>query len=112
MKKPSTSLIHVFRVVFNLLILLSISGIAYAQTQDTMPPVVTGFSFTPGSIDTTTGAQTVTVTVTATDDLSGVSFGCVVFASPSRQQSHESCFSTPISGTVLNGTYQTVITFP
>jgi hypothetical protein len=45
-----------------------------AQLQDITPPILTAFSFTPTPIDTSTGPVVVTVSWSATDDLSGVGF--------------------------------------
>src|SRR5580704_7194893 len=73
---------------------LTVTEIVGAQSQDVTPPVLQGFSFSPTAIDTTTGAQSVTVTAHVTDDLSGFSFGCVFFSSPSGGQSNEGCFSS------------------
>jgi hypothetical protein len=76
--------------------------------QDITPPVLTAFSFTPTTIDTTSGAATVTVTASITDDLSGTATGAVYFYSPSQNQ-HRSCFFTfPQTGLVtFNGTCST-----
>ena len=51
-------------------------------TSDTTPPYVTPFSFSPSTIDTSTGSATVSVSVSATDDLSGLGTFQVVFLSP------------------------------
>ena len=80
---------------------------------DTIPPVVTSFSFTPTVVNTTTGSATVTVTAQITDNLSGVeSEGAgVLFLSPSGEH-YFGCNMTLISGTNLNGTYQCTATAP
>jgi hypothetical protein len=48
------------------------STFAVTSTIDSTPPTLTKFSFTPGSVDTTTGLQTVAVKASATDAVSGV----------------------------------------
>jgi hypothetical protein len=54
-----------------------------AQSQDVTPPTLTAFSFTPTAINTSSGPASVTVSVSATDDLSGVTSVTVVFENPS-----------------------------
>ncbi len=46
-----------------------------ARAQDITPPTLTGLSFGPSSIDTSSAPATVTFSFTATDDLSGVRSG-------------------------------------
>jgi hypothetical protein len=48
------------------------SNVTVTSTADLTPPLLTKFSFTPGSVDTTTGSQTVAVTASASDAVSGV----------------------------------------
>jgi hypothetical protein len=55
---------------------------ASAQIQDVTRPTLTGFSFTPTTIDTSAGPATVTVSVSATDDLAGVGVVHTQFDSP------------------------------
>ena len=71
--------------LFNIVIIL-IVAIPLSAQEDITPPTLTGFSFTPSSIDVTSGTDTVTVTVSATDDLSGLSYVSVSFRSPSGDQ--------------------------
>ena len=47
-------------------------SLASAQIQDITPPTLTALSFTPTTINTATGPANVTVSLSATDDLSGV----------------------------------------
>lgn len=79
--------------------------------QDTIPPGLTAFSFSPVTVDTTTSPATVTGTAQITDDLSGVSGAFARFNSPSGDQG-EQCSLNLISGTNLNGTYQCSMTIP
>src|SRR5258706_393361 len=73
--------------------------------QDTQPPVLTSFTFSPMSVNTTTTSASVTVTMQATDNLSGVGFTDLVFLSPSGEQA-TNCSGSLVSGTILNGTWQ------
>ena len=92
---------------------------------DTTPPVLTGLSFAPSIADTSSSSQNVTVTLSASDDISGVYFGVfnsfyswswAQFQSPSGNQyvyaqgnySH----SAPIAGTPLAGTWQLTAQWP
>jgi hypothetical protein len=97
---------------------------------DTTKPVLTGLTFTPSFINTSVGAQTVQVDISATDDLSGISFIAdsrvnsfffgASLRSPSGAQSvfTNSLFSPatpqppPISGTPQSGTWRFNATFP
>src|SRR5437016_3765628 len=55
--------------------------------QDVTPPTLTGLSFTPATINTASGPATVAVSLSATDDLSGVLGVQMRFVSPSGAQS-------------------------
>lgn len=80
-----------------------------AQIEDTTAPLLTGLSFSPTSINTSTEAATVTVTVTVTDDLSGATRAMIEFFSPSGQQ--YSAASTNLNGTT-GTTGSMTVTFP
>ncbi|MFI5175806.1 MAG: Ig-like domain-containing protein, partial [Terriglobia bacterium] len=54
--------------------------------QDTTPPSLTAFDFTPKTIDTGSGPVTIDVNFTATDNQSGVKTFILVFWSPSGNQ--------------------------
>jgi hypothetical protein len=79
-------------------------SLASAQSQDVTPPTLTVFSFTPTTIDTSAGPASVAVSVSATDDLSGVRAMVARFLSPSGAQAIDfsAGFSpaTSVSGTV------------
>ena len=81
---------------------------------DTTLPQVTGLTFAPVVFDTSAGSRNVTMTMTATDDLSGVMQFCVFFRSPSGGQSNAGCGGSfqLIAGTPLNGTWQATAFFP
>src|SRR5262249_17456446 len=51
--------------------------------EDVMPPVLTAFSFTPTTINTSSGLAVVTANFSVTDDLAGVLEVGVSFVSPS-----------------------------
>lgn len=86
--------------------------LAFGQFSDTTPPQLAGFSFSPASIDTTTGPQTVSISWHITDDLAGVATACVSFMSPSRLQSQFVCAQNFVSGTSLDGFYDATLAFP
>jgi len=88
-----------------LLVGLSLSSLPAFAAQDTTPPVLTGFTFSPSAVNVTTVAATVTVTAQATDNLSGVDYVYVAFASPSGAHGMGSNMYL-ISGSSLNGTFQ------
>jgi len=76
-------------------------------TSDTAAPVLASYSFSPTSIVVSGSQATLTGSITATDDLSGLYLAYIAFYSPSGQQRVD-CYGTPgdpSSGTPLNGTY-------
>ncbi len=93
-------------------------------TPDTTPPTITGASFSPSSIDVSTGDVSVTLSLQITDNLSGVCFGgsCpygfdIVLAPPATSSSSALKYISGrdiqlISGTTLNGTWQVVAKMP
>ena len=93
------------------LILLGISTASVAFADDTTPPSVTGLALSPTSVDVTTGPKSVLVTMTATDDLSGVKFVTVTFTSPHVSQT-QFAFLSLSGGTATNGTFTGNATIP
>jgi len=81
------------------------------STQDVTPPTLTAFSINPTSIDTTSGEATVTVSMSMADDLSGISYGDVVFSSPSGGQVRSCNPEIPPAGTLSFATKCNVV-FP
>jgi Bacterial Ig-like domain len=87
-----------------------LSGLGFPTTvtvtsrTDNTPPVLTGFGFTPSSINTTSSSANVNVNFSATDDLSGVRTVQVRFQSPSGTASQQGSVTltpaTSTSGTV------------
>jgi hypothetical protein len=68
--------------IFSLIVALPVTA-----QQDTTPPVLTNFDFSPRQIDTSSAPAEVVVSFHVTDDLSGVQQGYAYFVSPSGQHS-------------------------
>jgi hypothetical protein len=78
---------------------------------DAAPPDIKSLSLTPTSIDTSTGAQTITVTAHLTDDFSGVSAAHVQFFNVAGQVAVASLSPADLqSGTSRDGIYTTTMT--
>lgn len=75
---------------------------------DLAPPDLVEFSFDPTSIDVSTAAQNLTLTLRISDTLSGFEFGNFLFLSPSGQQVISGGYNAPnrVSGDSLDGVYQ------
>ena len=95
-----------------LVLLAAVATIPALAQQDKTPPVLTGFTFSPMAVNTTTRTATVTVTMQITDDLSGVGYGGVVFISPSGNQMASANCYVLTSGTHLDGMWQCQTTLP
>jgi hypothetical protein len=76
---------------------------------DETPPSLVDLAVSPTSVDTSTGSKTVTVTLHATDDLSGVSAVQLNLSNGSRWIS---AVATRTSGTGLHGTWKASLTLP
>jgi hypothetical protein len=87
---------------------------ASAQISDTSPPHLVTLNFAPNAVDVTGGSQSVTVTATVTDDLSGTCCVWVQFVSPSGQQRQplNFLFLSRSAGTALDGVYQGTFQMP
>lgn len=84
-------------------------------TEDTTGPQLTAMSVTPDTINTGTLAQTITLDMTITDDLSGHDGTNISFFDPSNNQGSFFGFfgvAGLVSGNTLNGTYQTTVSVP
>ena len=79
---------------------------------DTTAAALTGFNFSPSSINTTLASQNVTCNMTLIDALSGVASATCTFTSPDLQYRQSCTAAAPTSGTPQNGTWSCVITFP
>jgi hypothetical protein len=83
------------------------------STPDTTPPAVSAISFSPNPADVSTGAQQVTVTVTATDAGSGVNTAFLTVASPNGNEIPlEADGFTLSSGTAQSGTWTATVSVP
>jgi len=75
-----------------------------AESSDTTGPTLTGFSFSPSSLDTTNGPADLTVTIEATDDLSGLrssEFWALVVFKPHASSGIGNTISDPASTTTI-----------
>ena len=88
---------------------------------DEDPPSLAGFSFTPTTIDTTSGDATVTVTLTVTDSGSGVCVSACSHNSSATQvrfthsgsgQIKDAHTFSLISGTLNDGVFESQVTVP
>jgi len=81
---------------------------------DTAPPQVTSISVAPGSINITTSPQTLTFTVTITDDESGFHFGNLNLHDPAGRFVTGAVFTSAerTTGGPLSGTYEVDVTVP
>jgi hypothetical protein len=83
------------------------AALSLAGTADLSPPSLASYSFSPAAINISGSPVTVTGSITATDNLSGLYLAYIAFYSPSGQQRVD-CYGTPgdpSSGSPLNGTY-------
>lgn len=94
--------------------LLFCYAIGCFATEDVTGPVLTGFSFSPSTVNTSSGAQTITFNMTITDALSGFEHGTLSLVSPNRGQSVAAVVNSAnrTSGTALNGVYSVVVQVP
>ncbi len=107
------------KALFPVLILcFFLTATSMAQIEDTEPPQLVNFSFAPTSVDTSTSSQDITFTWEITDDIAGLLSCCsptqLLFKSPSGAQSQHTSV-TPlnlISGSAINGIYESVLTLP
>jgi len=95
-----------------ILFVLAAAAPAALAACDTTPPDLTGFSFSPTSINTTSSAQNVLCTMVVTDDLAGVSAATCSFRSPSFLHTQSCTATTPSAGTPTGGTFSCSVPFP
>jgi hypothetical protein len=96
-------------VIRLLFIVLLVATTPLLAQQDTTPPTLVSFDFSPTQVDTTSAPANVTVTFHVTDDLSGYSYGDIHFQSPSGQVIATSLLYR-VSGTAQDGVYQGTLT--
>jgi len=84
------------------------------SSEDTTPPELVEFSYTPTTIDVSAGSQEVTFTLRITDDISGVSQASWVAYSPSGLQYRGAWVDewSRISGNEIDGVYEQTVEFP
>ena len=88
------------------------STVTVTSDPDTLPPVQTFISLSAGTLDVSSGPQSLTCNMTVTDDKSGVlASGCAVF-SPSSSQRLFCVAYAPSSGTIFNGVFSCSVTIP
>jgi len=83
------------------------TALALTGTSDLAPPSLVSYTFAPSAVNLSVSPVTVTGTITATDNLSGLYLAYFSFYSPSGQQRVD-CYpqpGDPDSGTPLNGIY-------
>jgi hypothetical protein len=93
------------------LAVLAVPSAARAQC-DTATPALTGFTFSPSSINTTAASATVNCNMTLTDALSGVANATCSFVAPDFFHRVSCSLAAPTSGTRANGVWSCAITVP
>lgn len=90
-----------------------ISVCSQVRAQDTTPPVLVGYTYSPTSFDVTPSATAVTGTIQASDNSSGLQSALLAFYSPtgSRRVDCQAGLAT-YTGTLLVGTFACSGTFP
>lgn len=91
--------------------ILAVTSDPPSGLSDTTPPVLTSFSFSPTSVDVTSGDATVTVNLHVTDDLSGVSSAYAAFYSPSMGQ-YQYVYTDKIWGSSRDAELKGTLTLP
>src|SRR5205823_1144684 len=81
-------------------------------TGDIMPPQIVSYSISPASVDVTNGDATFTVTVHATDDLSGVDSANAWWANTSNPPMNFGSYLARTTGDGNDGTYSGTIEIP
>ena len=83
-----------------------------ATVYDSTPPSITAFNLSSHSINTENADQTVTATMTVTDDQSGARDQPEIILTPSSTSQSSDVLFNRTSGSGLNGTYTATLTFP
>lgn len=83
-----------------------------SEDQDLTPPDVVEIGFNPATVDVSGADQVVTITLRVTDDLSGFGYSHASLISPSGKQTIYLGYIPRVSGTALDGVYQTKVTLP
>ena len=86
--------------------------LAFSQ-EDGTPPEIVDVTLTPEEVDVSEGSASITLSVEATDDLSGIGWVSAVLTSPSGEQSHCFCSGLPLtSGSYTGGDFTSSIAIP
>jgi hypothetical protein len=88
------------------------SSLTVTSDPDTLPPVQTAISLSPGSLDVSSGPQNLTCNMTVTDNKSGVHLSVCAIFSPSTSQKLGCEAFAPSSGTIMNGVFSCSVTVP
>lgn len=98
----------------DLLLLGFPTNLVVTSDSDIVDPSITALSFTPTAIDVSTGAKTVTCTMTMTDAKSGVDTARCFFNAPgASSQQNAGCSSNVLkSGTRQNGVFECTVSVP
>ena len=100
-------------IIVPIITVFPFSVFANINEQDITAPELVELSYSPTTINISSGSQDVTFTLKITDDLAGFDYGRIALKSPSGQRQY--CFVRPthlISGNVLDGVYEASTTFP
>src|SRR5437763_440470 len=96
--------------------LFVIVNVLFLEAQeDTTPPVLVGFDFSPKQVDTSSVSADITLSLHITDNLSGYTpdwSAVAVFTSPSGGQQWNAYAGNLITGTTLDGVYQATLHLP
>ncbi|HEV2981948.1 MAG TPA: IPT/TIG domain-containing protein, partial [Solirubrobacteraceae bacterium] len=87
------------------------ASVAVSSTEDTEAPKLASLTLTPSSVETTSGAQTVTATAEITDNASGFAHGSIDFKKPTGEKITAPASFVRISGTAAKGIYEAKTTF-
>ncbi|HLL48240.1 MAG TPA: Ig-like domain-containing protein, partial [Longimicrobiaceae bacterium] len=80
-----------------------------SRTEDLVPPVLTGLSLSTSSLDLSTGAKSVDVTLTATDAETGPRRAYIMLGMPNQYAN--GCETAPLGGTAKTATLKCTHTF-
>lgn len=98
---------------FDLLVLGFPTNLVVTSDPDVIAPNITALSFTPNSVNVSSGSANVTCTMTLTDAKAGVDVARCFFSSPSGSGQATGCASNTLkSGTRNNGVFECVMSIP
>ncbi len=98
-----------------ILLIVALSASSAPYQEDIVPPTLVSLTFTPRSVNTADTGQMITVTLHITDELSGfkqVYLDGYAERAPQQEYSLVLTETHRISGTALDGIYQTSFTLP